>query len=107
MNSNCSAKVVPEKDEVMAVGAQDLIVYEFKIDGMTCVACSSAIERGMIGAFKDKGLVPKDGDSKKYEVDVILLMHKMKITFVESVAVQNGVTGAGIADEVECIGFGA
>ena len=34
------------------------ISYEFQIEGMTCVACSSSIEKGMILAFKDKGLVP-------------------------------------------------
>jgi hypothetical protein len=26
---------------------EDLIIFEFKIEGMTCVACSSSIERGM------------------------------------------------------------
>lgn len=30
---------------------------------MTCVACSSVIEKGMILAFKDKGLVPYDKES--------------------------------------------
>ena len=34
-----------------------MIVYEFKIDGMTCVACSGAIERGLTIEFKGKGLV--------------------------------------------------
>ena len=33
-----------------------VIVYEYKIEGMTCVACSGAIERGLTYEFKDKGL---------------------------------------------------
>ena len=52
-----------------------IITYEFKVDGMTCVACSSAIEKGLTEAFKDHGLV---------EISVILLMHKMKISFQKS-----------------------
>ena len=43
-NDNCIAKI------------EDLIIFEFKIDGMTCVACSSSIERGMKNQFKNKGL---------------------------------------------------
>jgi hypothetical protein len=34
-NDNCIIKI------------EDLIIFEFKIEGMTCVACSSSIERGM------------------------------------------------------------
>lgn len=46
---------------------------------MTCVACSSAIENGLRIEFKDKGLVANEkGD---YEINVILLVHKMKISF--------------------------
>ena len=43
-NDNCIDKI------------DDLIIFEFKIDGMTCVACSSSIERGMKNQFKNKGL---------------------------------------------------
>lgn len=32
------------------------IILEFKIDGMTCVACSSTIENAMRSEFNDKGL---------------------------------------------------
>lgn len=39
------------------VKPSDKIEYEFNIEGMTCVACSGAIERGMKLAFKDKGLL--------------------------------------------------
>ena len=53
----------------------DKIIYEFVIDGMTCVNCSTAIERGLNSEFKNKGLV----DDKS--VNVILLVNKMKITF--------------------------
>ena len=30
------------------MSSETLISYEFKIKGMTCVACSSAIEKGII-----------------------------------------------------------
>ena len=30
------------------MSSETLISYEFKITGMTCVACSSAIEKGII-----------------------------------------------------------
>ena len=63
------------------MSSQTLITYEFKITGMTCVACSSAIEKGIIEAFKDKGLLSKGINNDKFEVTVILLMHKMKCTF--------------------------
>ena len=43
-NDNCIIKI------------EDLIIFEFKIEGMTCVACSSSIERGMKNQFKEKGL---------------------------------------------------
>lgn len=33
------------------------VTFEFKIDGMTCVSCSSCIERGLHAEFKNKGLV--------------------------------------------------
>ena len=73
-----------------------IIVYEFKIEGMTCVNCSSAIENGMISEFKAKGLV-KAGEGEEmattgaaerqeFSVSVILLMHKMKISFYKKIA---------------------
>ena len=34
-----------------------MVTFEFLIDGMTCVACSSAIENGLKIEFKDKGLI--------------------------------------------------
>lgn len=40
-----------------------IIVYKFKVDGMTCVACSSAIEKGLTSEFKDRGLV-MEADNK-------------------------------------------
>jgi hypothetical protein len=33
------------------------IIYEFKIDGMTCVACSQTIEGAMKKEFSSKGLI--------------------------------------------------
>jgi hypothetical protein len=59
-----------------------IVTYEFLIDGMTCVACSSAIENGLKIEFKDKGLVCNDRD--EYSINVILLVHKLKISFYKS-----------------------
>ena len=83
----------------------ETIVYEYKIEGMTCVACSSAIERGIKNEFKDKGLV-YDQDQKRYMVNVILLLHKMKVTFYKQKSQSFKVNGKLICDEVEDLGFG-
>ena len=40
-------------------------------------------------------------------VNVVLLMHKMKIIFYKQLSITNKVTGQGVADEVEDLGFGA
>ena len=66
-----------------------LIVYEFKLEGMTCVNCSGAIENGMKNEFKDKGLVLESEKDDQYSVSVILLMHKMKISFNKKIARQH------------------
>jgi hypothetical protein len=50
----------------------DLIEMEFKVGGMTCVACSSSIERLMHNEFDGKGLV---------SASVVLLTHKLTTTF--------------------------
>ena len=83
-------------------------MYELKIEGMTCVNCSSAIENGMINEFKNKGLVKtEEGEKPEYNVSVILLMHKMKISFYKKMAEVNKIDGNRIADEIEDLGFGA
>ena len=73
---------------------------------MTCVACSGAIERGMKNEFKDKGLIYEES-KKEFAVNVILLMHKMKIVFWKEKAKDCKITARKIADEVEDLGFGA
>jgi len=70
-------------------GQDCIIVYEFKLEGMTCVNCSSAIENGMKIEFKDKGLVLESEKDDQYSVSVILLMHKMKISFNKKIARQH------------------
>jgi len=80
------------------------ITYEFKIEGMTCVNCSNAIEKGLVNAFKGKGLA-KEADG--FAVSVILLMHKMRITFLKAEAHLHSATPDAIAAEVEDLGFGA
>lgn len=68
----------------------------FIISGMTCVACSTAIENAIRQDFKDKGLV---------EANVILLTHKLKV-----VAYMNSrhlISSQAISDSVEAIGFKA
>ena len=80
MSSKIERLVDDENINELAKEDNETIVYEYKIEGMTCVACSSAIERGIKNEFKDKGLV-YDEDQKRYMVNVILLLHKMKVTF--------------------------
>lgn len=75
---------------------RQVIKYEFKIEGMTCVACSSAIEKGLTLVFKDKGLI-YDDEKGKYEVNVALLMHKMNVSFDQSEANKNSITSDVIA----------
>ena len=73
---NTESKINNDSDEDIV--SDSIIVYEYKIDGMTCVACSSAIENGLKHEFKEKGLLCDNGS---YQVSVVLLMHKMKISF--------------------------
>lgn len=82
----------------------NLLCYELKIEGMSCVNCSTAIENGMINEFKEKGLIYQDD---KYQVSVILLMHKMKITFDQDLASAFEVDIRTVVEEVESLGFGA
>ena len=77
------------------------MVFEYKIEGMTCVNCSSAIENGLKNAFSDKGLLETDG------VSVVLLMHKMRVQFYKNQIAIHNITPQKIADEVEDLGFGA
>ena len=51
---------------------QNKIEFEFKIEGMTCVACSSSIERLMHNQFDKKGME---------SVSIVLLTHKMQALF--------------------------
>ena len=82
------------------MGVSSTVVYEYKIDGMTCVACSSAIERGLNIEFQGKGLV-------EGSLNVILLMHKMKISFYKEEALKNNIDSSKIVEEVEELGFNA
>jgi len=85
---------------------EDIIVYKFKIEGMTCVACSSSIERGLTHAFKDKGLV-LNASHENSGVNVVLLMHQMRISLYKEAAERHNVDAKAIIDEVEDLGFGA
>jgi hypothetical protein len=71
---------------------------------MTCVACSSAIEKGLCYAFKDKGLI-YDDEKCKYEVNVALLMHKMNLSFDQRIAEKFEISADLISSEVEDLGF--
>jgi copper chaperone CopZ len=73
---------------------------------MTCVNCSTAIERGLSIAFKDQGLV-YDEHKGKYEVNVALLMHKMNISFDQNSIDLFKISADKIISEVEDLGFGA
>ena len=82
-----------------------IITYEFLIDGMTCVACSSAIENGLKSEFKDRGLVHNEKEG--YSISVILLVHKLKISFYKSAIIKFNIDKDKIISEVEDLGFGA
>ena len=87
-----------------AVSSGDRVTYEFKIGGMTCVNCSTAIERGLTSEFKNKGLAQENDG---FAVNVVLLMHKMRITFHKELAEANMITPNVIVSEIEDIGFEA
>ena len=76
----------------------DFIEFEFKITGMTCVACSNSIERLMHNEFDAKGLK---------SVAIVLLTHKMKAVFIASSFATKKVTPDIICEEIDMIGFGA
>ena len=63
---------------------------------MTCVACSSSVERLMHNEFDGKGMV---------SVTIVLLTHKMFAQFEASRFESKEVTPELIVDEVEMIGF--
>ena len=76
---------------------QNLIELMFKIEGMTCVACSNSIERLMHSQYDSKGLE---------KVSIVLLTHKMHATFPQSLFDEKVVTPKLICDTVLIIGFG-
>ena len=78
--------------------AQDLVEFEFKVTGMTCVACSGTIERMMHNEFDSKGMK---------SVAIVLLTHKMTATFESRSFTTKLVTPQIVCDEVEMIGFEA
>ena len=76
---------------------EQLIEFTFKIDGMTCVACSSSIERLMHNQFDQKEM---------QEVSIVLLTHKMIASFPQRVFNAKTVTPEIICNTVLMIGFG-
>ena len=56
-NQSYAKIILPPDLEAYETSNSTIVVYEFKIDGMTCVNCSNAIENGLKHAFKDKGLL--------------------------------------------------
>lgn len=61
-----------ENIEMAELGNRNLIEFTFKIEGMTCVACSNSIERLMHNSFDAKDM---------QSVSIVLLTHKMVTTF--------------------------
>ena len=76
----------------------EFIEFEFKITGMTCVACSGSIERLMHNEFDSKGMK---------SVAIVLLTHKMTAVFDANSFQTKKVTPEMICDEIDMIGFGA
>lgn len=72
-----------------------LTTHEFKVEGMTCSNCSAAIEKAVITAYTDKGMI---------QVTVGLLTHDLKVQFDESIT--HSVTPPEeIVNLVESIGY--
>ena len=63
-----SASTQPEYLDETRPKDNNLIEFMFKIEGMTCVACSGSIERLMHNQFDAKGME---------SVSIVLLTHKM------------------------------
>ena len=79
-------------------GPQPEVILEFKIDGMTCVACSRTIENAMTSEYEDKGLL---------KVSIALLTHKMRIVFDADNYARHSLSPEQIKEEVEMVGFTA
>jgi copper chaperone CopZ len=73
-------------------GGESFCIMEFKLEGMTCSACSSAIEKAMNKEFGQKGMT---------KVEVALIMHKMTLV----VSGTSTITPDDVIDEVVAIGF--
>ena len=73
-----------------------MVVFEFKVGGMKCVACSGTIENHMKREFGTKQMV---------EISVALLCHKMTVSFVYTAFIDKIVTPEIICDEIDMIGF--
>jgi cation transport ATPase len=74
------------------------MILEYKIDGMTCVACSRTIENAMTAEFQYKGMI---------SVQIALLTHKMRIVFDQDEFKKHNITAELVKDEVEMVGFSA
>ncbi len=84
--------------EKAANGPHPEIILEFKIDGMTCVACSRTIENAMTTEFQPKGLL---------SVQIALLTHKMRMVFNADSYTAHSITPELICEEVDMVGFRA
>ena len=73
-----------------------MVVFEFKVGGMTCVACSGTVENHMKKEFGPKQMV---------EINVALLCHKMTVSFNQSAFIDKIVTPEIICEEIDMIGF--
>jgi copper chaperone CopZ len=71
-------------------------MFEFAVSGMTCVACTSSIERLMHNEFDSRKMI---------SVSMVLLTNKMFCTFAADVLHDKIVTPEMICEEVEMIGF--
>jgi len=86
------------KSEYQKNGLQPEVILEFKIDGMTCVACSRTIENAMTSEFEEKGLL---------KVAIALLTHKMRIVFNSQNYARHSLSPEQIKEAVEMVGFSA
>ena len=85
-----------EKPSLHATQAGDLIQFEFKVSGMSCVNCSNNIENKLHGKFDEKEMK---------SCTIVLLVHKLFTVFPQRVFSSRAVTPQSIAEFVTGIGF--
>ena len=92
----CEEVEIPDSTGAGGAQAEDLIEFEFKVSGMSCVNCSANIERKFHAQYDEKELK---------SVTIVLLVHKLIAVFPQRVFSSRAVTPQAICEFVTGIGF--